>query len=148
MDVEVPGHDDISYDVARNKVVGSGIHIVRRELRSAILKGLKALNITGRFDHHTLMAINNSPRSAITTVPRSMPGLPVVAPEVLAAVREQLPSPPWPVGMHHVIADSLGISPNLVFRAIGALIASGQVTKGYSSSLDKPTSEQSEPTAE
>lgn len=145
IDVEVPGTEDISYDVARNKVVGSGIHVIRRELRSAILKGMKALNITARLDQHTLSAIYSSPASGIknsasTTGPGSMPGAPVVDPEVLAAVREQLPSQPWPVGMHHVIADSLGISPNLVFRAIGALIASGQVTKGYSSRLDKPAS--------
>jgi len=156
IDVEVPGDVDISYDVARNKVVGAGINIVKRELRSAVLKGLRSQGITERCDQHTLLVLCKSPHSirmdtslkvpGLPAGDRPVPGIPIVAPEVLAAVREQLPSPPWPVGMHHMIADTLGITPNLVFRAIGALIASGQVSKGYSSHLDRDASNEDQST--
>jgi ribosomal protein S25 len=128
IDVEVPGEEDIRYDVARNKVVGSGILAVRRELRWAIIKGLRSLNVLDRLDEETRLAIEVPKRPVITSAEHS----PSVAPEVLAAVRDLIPSAQWPVGMHQLIANELGIPPSIAYRAISALLASGEIRKSYS----------------
>jgi signal transduction histidine kinase len=130
MDVEVPGKEDIHYDVARNKVVGSGVLSVRRELRSAIVRGLRGSNIFDRLDQETKSALT-SPKWPVGFGPGASQDLPE---EVLAAVRELVPKKHWPVGMHRMIADELGISPSIAHRAISTLIAAGLIHKGYSSS--------------
>jgi signal transduction histidine kinase/ribosomal protein S25 len=143
VDVEVPGKEDIRYDVARNKVVGSGVLSVRRELRSAIIKGLRGSNVFDRLDQETKSAME-SPKWPVI----SGAGAPLDLPEeVLAAVRELVPKRHWPVGMHRIIADRLGISPSLTHRAISALIAAGLIHKQYPSSTDQSaTSTVSRPT--
>jgi len=45
--------------------------------------------------------------------------------EILFAVREMLPSQPWPEGIHKEIAEKLGISNNTVNKYISELIARG-----------------------
>ena len=125
VDVEVPGEEDIRYDVARNRVVGSGVITVRSELRRAIIKGLQALNVMDRLDEETRLTIE-VPKRFDHPMPEAPPK---VDPEVLSAVRELIPPTRWPIGMHHSIATRLGIAPSLAYRAITALLVSGQVMK-------------------
>jgi molecular chaperone HtpG len=130
VDVDVPGEEDIRYDVARNKVIGSAVPIIRTSLRRAIIEGLRGLQILDRLDADSRLLIED-PSAFESTNPISE-----VPPEVLAAVRPELPSSPWPVGLHRTIADRLQIPPWLVFRAISLLLSTGQVQKKLNDSGD------------
>jgi signal transduction histidine kinase len=134
IDVELLGDEDVKYDVARRKLIGQGVMIVRQELRSAIVQGLKDMGIYARLHAETLKAIADATQKLNVTPKGSTRP---VDPHVLSVVRDALPDYKWPVGLHHMLAEQLGISPGLVYRAIGALLETGSVRKPGSSSEEQ-----------
>jgi hypothetical protein len=49
--------------------------------------------------------------------------------ETLKAVASKLPNTTWPLGLHRIVAEQLGIPSSLSYRAISTLIDTGQVVK-------------------
>lgn len=47
---------------------------------------------------------------------------PTLTEELISKIKHELPSQPWPTGVHKLVADSLGIPPSTVSRAIKELI--------------------------
>jgi molecular chaperone HtpG len=54
LDVEIVGRMDVSYNVSRQKVFNSGLQVVKKELVTAIEKGLKESGIYTQFDDETI----------------------------------------------------------------------------------------------
>ncbi|MFN0056019.1 MAG: ATP-binding protein [Planctomycetales bacterium] len=123
IDVELRGDADIKYDVSRDRLIGEGLAIARRDLRESILAGLSELGIVHRLDSAARAGLE--PNSGALVDRKFGRVRPLEDEEVLAAVRQEIPARPWPVGLHRIVAERLGIRPSIAFRAIETLLAAG-----------------------
>jgi hypothetical protein len=114
-DVEIRGDDDIEYDVARDKLVGIGLALVRAELRYAIVRGIRESGVLSRFSDSTKVAFNKR-------TPKWYEPPVVEDPDVLEAVREALPRRPWPPGLHILMSRELSLPSHIVHSAISTLL--------------------------
>lgn len=53
-DLEVIGINDVTYNVARQRVLNDGLHTIRKEIFKAVEKGFKEIGIWDKFDHETI----------------------------------------------------------------------------------------------
>jgi hypothetical protein len=126
IDVELRGDTDVKYDVARDRLVKAGASIARRELRQAIVRGLRDLGVADRFDDAARIALE-SPSEYSADKTKAFK--PVENEEVLKAVLREIPRGKWPFGLHRLIAERLDISPTLAYRVISTLLESGRISK-------------------
>jgi molecular chaperone HtpG len=124
IDVEIRGDMDVKYDVARNRLVEEGSSVARREIRSAVVSGLKEMGIADRLDDAGREALD----PVVPTIgANTWKVKPVTNEAVLDAVQGELPVGKWPFGLHRIIAARLDISASLAHRAISTLIELGRV---------------------
>lgn len=53
-DLEVSGINDVKYNVARQRVLNDGLHMIRKEIFKAVEKGFKEIGIWDKFDSETI----------------------------------------------------------------------------------------------
>jgi hypothetical protein len=58
--------------------------------------------------------------------------------ELLASIKEKFPPQPWPKGIHRTVAQSLNISPGIVWKATDILIRRGDFMPQFDGVLYKP----------
>jgi molecular chaperone HtpG len=122
LDIDIRGDADVSYDVARNRLVGTGANVVARELHRTIISGIKDLGVYDRLDEKTKLILNRR-----VSLDRNFK--PVEDTKILNMVEKSIPQGIWPQGLHRQVAESLGITTNLAYRAISTLIAIGRIVK-------------------
>lgn len=128
IDVELRGDEDILYDVARNKLVGSGGLIARNELRKVIIEGIKGLWVYEQLHEQTKAIIDQW----FTEDGRPIKGIvfkPVKDDMVLSAIIDVMPREKWPIGIHRIVAEKLNIPAGLAHRAISTLLEDGRLKK-------------------
>jgi molecular chaperone HtpG len=125
IDVEIRGERDVQYDVARHRLVGGGAAIARSELRQTIVKGLHELGVAERLDETASQALDA--RAVVLTDGKARTVRTITDQALLDAVRAEIPKGRWPLGLHDIIAERLGITRTIAFRAISTLISSGRV---------------------
>ena len=127
IDLDIKADEDITYDVSREKLVGSGKQIVVNEIIIATIKGLKELGVYEKLHNTTkekieFLASEIRPSWSIKYKPLSDN-------VVLDTVLEAMPEGKWPIGIHRIIAGRKRIPPTTVYRAISTLIESGRLKK-------------------
>jgi len=130
LDIDLVGDSAVVYDVARERIVRDGSWFVRRELKGAVLTGLKEMGIFDKMVPETQEALTRSfegpPSGRVASafhMPRNLDDA------LLEKVARLVPSENWPQRLHAEIAEKLGISNGLAHRAIDSLLLSGRIVK-------------------
>lgn len=122
-DIEVKGSKDVVFDVARDRIMGDGIVVVRTMIREAVILGLTETGVIDR--------LSGAAHSYVTSN-RMLWGndADVVDDQTLDAVAKLIPSGLWPIGLHREIAKQLKISIGLARNAISLLLKMHRISDG------------------
>ncbi|MCY2990876.1 MAG: ATP-binding protein [Planctomycetota bacterium] len=131
-DINVIGDKEVVFDVARDRIVGTGVSIVRQRLRDAVVLGLHETGVFAR--------LTDSMQKLMTS------GLILHGDDalnidegLLRSVEKAVPTGTWPIGMHMNIAKQLGISTKDARAAISILLETGRIHDGrYREDRDRP----------
>jgi molecular chaperone HtpG len=114
VDIDVIANSKIEYDVSRDRLIGKGLNIVRRELIDVLEKGLKAEGIYEHLDQSLLNFLTLRKKNFETTPPLDK--------NLLEKIKNKLPEDKWDEGFETQIAEDLGISITMVKKYILALL--------------------------
>lgn len=135
-DVDVAGHADIVYDVARDRIIGRGRFTVAKAFREALQSGLQDLGVLSRLSKDTRHVIDQSFQVFTSQESdREASGIwlghrvAVLDSALLDATADMLPTGDWPKNIHKLVAERLGVSNNLASRAISTLIDVGRIRR-------------------
>jgi molecular chaperone HtpG len=132
-DLDILGDDSVIYNVSRERIIGDAGPAVREAFRTAILRGLEETGIYDQLSDSTKHVISkvlwiakqaNAPNEDWRRMSFGK-----LDDDLLKSVAQNLPTDPWPQGLHKIIASKLGISNGLASRAINELLSSGAVKK-------------------
>ncbi|MCP5489331.1 MAG: ATP-binding protein [Verrucomicrobia bacterium] len=130
-DIDVKGTRDITYDVARDRIIHAGVPAIKNELRRTIRAGLTELGVFDRLDDDSRKYLDRHFSHTDTTASHGNHGWKsrptVLSDDILAAIKARLQATPWPQGIHKTIADELGISRRMAHIAISHLVQKGEV---------------------
>jgi hypothetical protein len=124
-DVDVVGSPDVIYDVARDRIVGNGIYVVKNELRQSIERGLRETGVFNRLDPRTQKAIHGGP----------LGNEPEIEEPILQLVADNVPQGIWPKDVAGEIANTIKLPKKVVGRAISFLLMTGRIKRLEDTSL-------------
>jgi len=139
-DIDVAGDSELTYSISREKIMGEGSIFFKTELRKAIKKGLTELGIIERLKPRMRRVIDDlGVLSSFDPEERgySAKTLSTLTPEMIEAIRAELPQDHWPVGVHRTIAEKLGLTPGQVSTCITWLLREGKIVNPNSESGPK-----------
>jgi molecular chaperone HtpG len=142
-DIDVLGDDPVTYDVSRDRIIGSGGTFVRESMRDAITKGLDETGIFEQLTDSTkalIQVASPDPEASGSWIHRQSTSRLAesrgISDDLLKQVTALLPRDSWPQGIHKTVAAQLGISNGLASVVISLLLETGAVTKPLDRAAD------------
>lgn len=126
-DIDVTGDKRIVYDVSRDRIIGDGKTTLLRIFKETILKALEETGVLSRFSpstHETIQALFHPTTTHVNPYSQKR-----IDKELLAQVKDLIPKDKWPVGVHGIIAEKLGVSRGIAYQAMNQLLKSGEIVK-------------------
>ncbi len=118
-DIDISGIPEVVYDVARDRIVGTGVITIKAELQRAIEKGLRETGIFVRLSTITQKAIRG--RAADSTAD--------IEEDVLNRVQAAVPTGNWPKDLANRLAVQLAIPVKVAGLSLSRLLATGRATR-------------------
>jgi molecular chaperone HtpG len=128
-DIEIEAAENISFDIARDRLIGHTKPVIVNEFRRSIYRSLLQAGFLDRLEPDTRALVETVLLTQFPPPTASM--RPVTDEELLERVRQSLPAGPWPTAIHKSIAERLHVSSSIVSRAISTLINRGTITKPF-----------------
>ncbi|WP_074410333.1 HD domain-containing protein [Aquimarina megaterium] len=122
-DINVIGNEEVRYDVARDRIIGKGVTIVKNRVREAIIKALEETGIIDSLEDTTLNYLRSSKllQDDETIIAEK---------KDLEKIKNLIPQETWPIGLHQSIAKELDLRPRIVRNTISYFLDNDMVFDG------------------
>jgi len=122
-DFDIRGDAAVLFDVARDRIIGEGALLVRRELREAIQRALEELRVFERLHPETQQLVTGGGAGALEEEDL------IHDETLLQAALSLIPDKGWHPQIHKKIAEGLRINKRLAWKCIATLVKTGRVAK-------------------
>jgi molecular chaperone HtpG len=130
IDIDAVSDENIEFDVSRERLTKRGELALRDEIRSVVLSAMSETGVFVRLTSEPalgLLQLLSNQGGARSSTGGFTVDAPTGLSTLIESVRRALPVDAWPKGVHHKIAEDLGISSSLASRLVGFLISRGLV---------------------
>jgi len=125
LDVDIPGEEDITYDISRDKVLGEGKFKIATEFRDSLLKFLTQSHIIERLSDETRSLITAAKEIPSEQLARQRGYLPVDSHRLEITIFDVIPDGIWRRGTAHAIAKRLQLPLDVVVQHMRLLLGEG-----------------------
>lgn len=122
-DINIVGDDDVRFDVARDRIIGKGTTVVKSRIKFAIVAGLKESGIFNLLTDETQKYITSS--EMFHEYDMKLPEQ-----DKILEVKNLIPSGQWPIGLHHIIAAKVNITPSMTYNVMSYLLDTNMIEDG------------------
>jgi hypothetical protein len=137
-DIDLSGDSELTYSISRERIMSDGSFVFKARLREAIKRGLTELGILDRLKDNVRKAIEDPSSFGLTEAGEqgySAKRLSMLTPEVIEAIKIEIPVNHWPIGMHRTISEKLHLTPGAVSTCITWLLREGKIVNPNASPI-------------
>lgn len=131
IDIDVMSGNGIELDVSRERLTRKGDMLFRREFQKSIITAFNETGVMSELDEEIKLSIPIIPLTqeellkTLTNRDEDHDALKGLYDSIISLI----PDGKWPKGLHHQIANTLGVSSRLVSRVISGLLKTGTIKR-------------------